>query len=182
MGIPHVLAIPYPAQGHVLPLMELALCLVKSSIKVTFVNTEFDHKRVIESLSGEGNVPDMMHLVSIPDGLESWEDRNDLGKLTKTIFRVMPAKLEALMEKINESETEKITCLITDESMGWALEIAKKMGVKAVAFWPAAAAVLALELNIPKFIDDGIIDSSAFHILFFSILTTKKDSRRIKAM
>ncbi|XP_071926385.1 UDP-glycosyltransferase 83A1-like [Coffea arabica] len=160
MGIPHVLAIPYPAQGHVLPLMELALRLVKNGIKVTFVNTEFDHKRVIESLSGEENVPDMMHLVSVPDGLESWEDRNDLGKLTKTIFRVMPAKLEALMEKMNESETDKITCLITDESMGWALEIAKKMGVRAVAFWPAAAAVLALELNIPKLIHDGIIDSS----------------------
>ncbi|XP_071927872.1 UDP-glycosyltransferase 83A1-like [Coffea arabica] len=160
MGIPHVLAIPYPAQGHVLPLMELALRLVKNGIKVTFVNTEFDHKRVIESLSGEENVPDMMHLVSVPDGLESWEDRNDLGKLTKTIFRVMPAKLEALMEKMNESETDKITCLITDESMGWALEIVKKMGVRAVAFWPAAAAVLALELNIPKLIHDGIIDSS----------------------
>ena len=133
-------------------LMELALCLVKSGIKVTFVNTEFDHKPVIESLSGEGNVPDMMHLVSIPDGLESWDDRNDLGKLTKTIFHVM--------EKINESETDKITCLITDESMGWALEIAKKMGVRAVAFWPATAAVSALELNIPKLIHDGIIDSS----------------------
>ncbi|CDP14398.1 unnamed protein product [Coffea canephora] len=35
------------------------------------------------------------------------------------------------------------------------------MGVRAVAFWPAAAAVSALELNIPKLIHDGIIDSSA---------------------
>ena len=160
MGSPHVLAIPYPAQGHVLPLMELALCLVKHGIKVTFVNTEFDHKRVIESLSGEENVPDMMHLVSVPDGLESWEDRNDAGKLMKAIFRVMPAKLEALIEKINQSESDKITCIIADEFLGLALEVAKKMGVRAVAFWPAAAAVYALKLNIPKLIDDGIIDSS----------------------
>ncbi|XP_027153912.1 UDP-glycosyltransferase 83A1-like [Coffea eugenioides] len=160
MGSPHVLAIPYPAQGHVLPLMELALCLVKHGIKVTFVNTEFDHKRVIESLSGEENVPDMMHLVSIPDGLESWEDRNDAGKLMKAIFCVMPAKLEALIEKINQSESDKITCIIADEFLGLALEVAKKMGVRAVAFWPAAAAVYAQKLNIPKLIDDGIIDSS----------------------
>ncbi|XP_027100805.2 UDP-glycosyltransferase 83A1-like [Coffea arabica] len=160
MGSPHVLAIPYPAQGHVLPLMELALCLVKHGIKVTFVNTEFDHKRVIESLSGEENVPDMMHLVSVPDGLESWEDRNDAGKLMKAIFRVMPAKLEALIEKINQSESDKITCLIADENVGWALEVAKKMKVRTVAFWPAAAAQIALKLNIPKLIDDGIIDSS----------------------
>lgn len=62
--------------------MELALCLVKHGIRVTFVNTEFDHKRVIKSLSEESNVPDMMQLMSIPDGLESWDDRKDLGKLT----------------------------------------------------------------------------------------------------
>ncbi|CDP08524.1 unnamed protein product [Coffea canephora] len=48
---PHVLAIPYPAQGHVLPLMELALCLVRQGIRVTLVNTEFNHKRVTKSLS-----------------------------------------------------------------------------------------------------------------------------------
>ncbi|XP_027098585.1 UDP-glycosyltransferase 83A1-like [Coffea arabica] len=160
MGSPHVLAVPYPAQGHVRPLMELAVCLVKHGIKVTFVNTEFDHKRVIESLSGEENVPDMMHLVSIPDGLESWEDRNDAAKLMKAIFRVMPAKLEAVIEKTNQSESDKITCIIADEFLGLALEVAKKMGVRAASFSPAAAALYALKLNIPKLIDDGIIDSS----------------------
>ncbi|XP_071928620.1 UDP-glycosyltransferase 83A1-like isoform X1 [Coffea arabica] len=160
MGSPHVLAVPYPAQGHVLPLMELALCLVKHGIKVTFVYTEFDHKRVIESLSGEENVPDMMHLVSIPDGLESWEDRNDAAKSMKAIFRVIPVKLEALIEKINQSESDKVTCIIVDEFLGLALEVAKKMGVRAVSFSPAAAALYALKLNIPKLIDDGIIDSS----------------------
>ncbi|KAL3525862.1 hypothetical protein ACH5RR_014234 [Cinchona calisaya] len=158
MENPHVLAIPYPAQGHVLPLMDLALCLVRHGIRVTFVNSEFDHKRVTESLSGEENVvPDRMQLVSIPDGLESWEDRNDLGKLTLSIFEVMPGNLEALIQKINQSDSDKVTCIVADESMGWALEIAKKMGIGAVAFWPASATQLAQKFSIPKLIDDGII-------------------------
>ncbi|XP_027107406.1 UDP-glycosyltransferase 83A1 [Coffea arabica] len=157
---PHVLAIPYPAQGHVLPLMELALCLVRQGIRVTFVNSEFDHKRVTKSLSQEDNVPAMMQLVSIPDGLESWEDRNDLIKLTLSVYQVMPANLECLIKSINQSDSDKITCIIADETMGWALEIAKKMRIKAVDFWPASASVLAQIFGIPKLMDDGIISST----------------------
>ncbi|KAL3525863.1 hypothetical protein ACH5RR_014235, partial [Cinchona calisaya] len=160
MGSPHVIAIPYPAQGHVIPLMELALCLANQGIRVTFVNTEFDHERIIKSLSKEQNVSDMMQLVSIPDGSETWNDRKDAGKLILSIIQVMPGKMESLIEKINQSENDQITCLIADESMGWALEIAKKMGIRAAAFWPVAASVLALKLSIPKLIDDGIIDTT----------------------
>ncbi|KAG4969688.1 hypothetical protein JHK85_036109 [Glycine max] len=47
MGIPTVLALPYPAQGHVNPLMTLSQKLVEHGCKVFFVNTDFDHKRVI---------------------------------------------------------------------------------------------------------------------------------------
>ncbi|KAA8547920.1 hypothetical protein F0562_004349 [Nyssa sinensis] len=116
MGNPHVLAIPYPAQGHVIPLMELAQCLVKHSFKVTFVNTEFNHKRVMNALSDKDSVGDQIHLVSIPDGLEPWEDRNDLGKLSEAIFQVMPGKLEELIEKINGSGSDNISCIIADET------------------------------------------------------------------
>ncbi|XP_059643427.1 UDP-glycosyltransferase 83A1-like [Cornus florida] len=159
MGNPHVLAIPYPAQGHVIPLMELAQCLVKHGFRVTFVNTEFNHKRVMNALSEKNNIGDQIHLVSIPDGIELSEDRNDLGKLSEAIFQVMPGKLEELIENINGSDNDKITCIISDESMGWALEVAEKMGIKGAVFWPAAAALLALIFRIPKLINDGIVDN-----------------------
>ena len=38
-------------------------------------------------------------------------------------------------------------------------EVAEKMGIKSVAFWPAGLATLALTLWIPKLIEDGIIDT-----------------------
>lgn len=156
MSTPHVLAIPFPAQGHVIPLMELALCLVRQGIKVTFVNTEFNHKRVTKSLSEADNIPELMHLISMPDGLESWEDRNDLIILSQAILQVMPVKLQSLIEEMNQSESEKVTCLIADYSMGWALEVAELKKIRGVAFWPAAAALLAQIFSIPKLIDDGI--------------------------
>ncbi|CAL5367649.1 unnamed protein product [Camellia sinensis] len=159
MGKPHVLVIPYPAQGHVIPILELAQCLVTHSIEVTFVNTEFNHKRVMNALSDKHKVGGHIHLVSIPDGMESWEDRNDLGKLTSSICQVMPGKLEELIERINGSNDNKVTCIIADESVGWALEVAEKMQITRAAFWPAAAALLALAFSVPKMIEDGIINN-----------------------
>lgn len=160
MGSPHVIAIPYPAQGHVIPLMEASLWLVKNGIKVTFLNSEFNHKRVVKSLQESEKIGGVINMVCIPDGLEPWEDRNDLGKLTLGISRVMPGELEALIQRINESEVDKITCVLADWGMGWALEVAEAIGLRKKAFfWPAAAAVLALSFNIPKLVDDGVIDS-----------------------
>ncbi|CAK9162986.1 unnamed protein product [Ilex paraguariensis] len=159
MSHPHVIVIPYPAQGHVIPFMEVALTLANQGFKVTFVNTEFNHKRVIKALSEKDDVHNLVHLVSVPDGLEPFEDRNDLLKLTEKTTEVMPGKLQELIEKINESDDDEIACLIADGSMGWALEVADKMGIKRAIFWTAAAAQLALVLSIPKLIDDGIINN-----------------------
>ncbi|WOH16286.1 hypothetical protein DCAR_0935836 [Daucus carota subsp. sativus] len=153
MGNPHVLAIPYPYQGHVLPLMELSLKLVDHGVKITFVNTEFIHNHVL------------INLVSIPDGMEPWEDRNDIGKLTESILRVMPGELEQLVKYINQNDVNESTCIIADESLGWALEVAERLKIKRAAFWPASAAVRALIFSIPKLIQDGVVDNNDGTIL-----------------
>ncbi|KAF5957553.1 hypothetical protein HYC85_004778 [Camellia sinensis] len=106
------------------------------------------------------NIEDHIHLVSIPDGLEPWEDRNEVGKLTESIFHVMPGKLEELIENINGSDKDKITCIVADELLGWALEVAEKMQIKRAAFWSTAAALLALGFRIPELLDDGTINNN----------------------
>ncbi|XP_041002788.1 UDP-glycosyltransferase 83A1-like [Juglans microcarpa x Juglans regia] len=156
---PHILAIPYPAQGHVIPLMEFSLRLAKHGFKVTFVNTEYNHKRVVSALAEKKHLENQIHLVSIPDGMDLSEDRNELGKLSEAILRVMPGKLKELIEDINRLKGDNITCVIADFSMGWALDVAEKMKIQRAAFWPASSAVLALILRIPKLIDSGIINN-----------------------
>lgn len=90
--------------------------------------------------------------------MESSEKRNKPGKSSEIVLKVMPKKVEELIECINEIEDEKITCVVADQSIGWALEIAEKRGISRVAFRPASAAQLVLGLSIPKLIDNGIID------------------------
>ncbi|KAK6129168.1 hypothetical protein DH2020_037100 [Rehmannia glutinosa] len=161
MGKPHVIVIPYPAQGRVLPLLEFSQCLANHDIKVTFVNTEFNHEKVVKSLSDSDNVTELVNMVSIKDGMEPGDDRNDFGKLTEAMDRVMPGELESLIEKINTKEgDDKITCVIADGLLGWAVEVAAKIGVKKASFWPAAALTVISLLNIPKLVSDGIVDSN----------------------
>ncbi|KAL5739190.1 hypothetical protein ACOSQ2_028370 [Xanthoceras sorbifolium] len=154
----HILAIPYPAQGHVIPLLEFSECLVKHGCKVTFVNTEYNHNRVVNVLQENNCISDQIHLVSLPDGMEPLEDRNEVGKLTESMYRTMPGKLQELIKKIN-SEGDKVDCVIGDGSLGWVMEVAKKMNIRRAAFWPAATALLAISFSVPKMIDDGIINN-----------------------
>ncbi|CAH1413201.1 unnamed protein product [Lactuca virosa] len=159
MAKPHVVVIPYPAQGHVIPIMELAQRLVKQGIKVTFVNTDVTHKLVTSNSFDKNGFGGLMQMVSIPDGLEPWEDRTDLCKLSKSILRTMPHKLEELIETINEDTSSKVTCIIADGFMGWAIRVAKKMGISRAAFWPASVCTLASVISYQKLIDDGIINA-----------------------
>ncbi|GAY61346.1 hypothetical protein CUMW_209260, partial [Citrus unshiu] len=159
MSNPHVLVIPAPAQGHVIPLLEFSQCLANHGVRVTFVNSEYNHQRVLKSLEGKNNLEEKIRLVSIPDGMEPWEDRNELGNKLKKILQVMPGKLEELIEEINEKEDEKIDCFIADAYMGWTMRIAEKMKLRRGVVWPSSAASVALCFRIPKLIDDGIISS-----------------------
>ena len=173
MSTSHILAIPYPAQGHVMPMMELAQKIAKQGLKVTFVNTDFVHNQVTNALSKNDDFGDGIHLVTIPDGLESWEDRKDLAKLTTAMHRVMPGKLKELIMNINGAEDDdKITCVIADVTVGWALEIADKLNIMPVAFWPAAAAQLAVLFSLPKLIENGIVqnDGESWCQLFVTCL------------
>ncbi|XP_074562212.1 UDP-glycosyltransferase 83A1-like [Curcuma longa] len=157
MGLPHVLALPFPAQGHVIPLMELCYCLVDHGCKVTFVNTEVNHKRVIAALSAESTVH-QVDLVSVPDGVEAEEDRNDLARLTEAILNTMPRCLEDLIEKSNET-ADPMTCMLVDKGMGWALEVGRKKGLRSAAFYPASAQMAATLLSLPELISRGVIDA-----------------------
>ena len=64
----------------------------------------------------------------------------------------MPGYLEELVGRTEASGGTKISWLVADEAMGWAFEVAKKLGIRAAAFWPGSAAFLDTTLRIPQMI------------------------------
>ncbi|KAG8098203.1 hypothetical protein GUJ93_ZPchr0013g34482 [Zizania palustris] len=151
---PHVMVLPFPAQGHVIPLMELSHRLVEKGFKIDFVNTEFNHDHIFKVLADKGAIPGGLHMLSIPDGLGPADDHTDIGKLVQ----VLPAAMFSLLEKMIRSK--KIKWVIADVSMSWALELANTVGVRIVLFSTYSAAVFALRMNLPKLIEDGVLDET----------------------
>ncbi|PIA63030.1 hypothetical protein AQUCO_00200806v1 [Aquilegia coerulea] len=159
MKTPHAIVVPYPVQGHVIPHMELSHHLVERGFKITFVNTEFNHKRIVATLQNNQN-ESQINLVTISDGLTD-EDRNDIGKLTEALISVFPIEVEAVIKGINGSnDNDDITCIISD--IGWLLAVVgENIGIQTATFWTMGAGILALVSNITKLIETGIINPDA---------------------
>lgn len=154
----HVLAVPYPAQGHLIPMMELVQGLTTGGIKVTIVVTELIHRRISKSANGGGESdPDLVKFAVIPDGMEPSDDRGNVGRTLDAMAESVPAQVEALIQKIN-GEDDEIACLIVDYALVWPVNLARRLKIKRSAFMTAPIALLAINESIPKLIDEGVID------------------------
>ncbi|KAF5191798.1 Udp-glycosyltransferase 83a1 [Thalictrum thalictroides] len=157
----HILVVPLPAQGHVMPLMEFSNQLLNRGLKVTFVNMESIHNKVTSKLQDhpkEDNEDSRIHLLSIP------ERDQDRGKYMEYLLETMSLHLEELIKKFNESDGEKIDYIIADAFVGNLLEVAKKFNINGAAFFPASLGYLALMLHFSKLIEAGNIDEKAYNI------------------
>ncbi|KAL2335445.1 hypothetical protein Fmac_016658 [Flemingia macrophylla] len=165
MSVPTVLVLPFPAQGHVNPMVILSEKLVEQGCNVIFVNTEFNHKRVMSSMVEQQHSLDksQIKLVSFPDGLGPDDDRNN-EKLCDAVLSSMPTSLEKLIEDIHLEGENKISFLVADFFMAWAMDVAAKFGIKGAIFCPCSAAVFAAAYSIPKLLHDGILNSDGLMI------------------
>ncbi|KAG2535127.1 hypothetical protein PVAP13_9NG048700 [Panicum virgatum] len=156
---PRVLMLPFPAQGHVMPLLELSHRLADHGVEVYFVNTDLNHARIIRAMEGGGDQAGArppaaagIHMVSFPDGMAPDADRSNIGKLAESLAAAM---LDHLEEPIRSKE---IRWMVVDVPMVWALELAAAAGVRVALFPAFSAAVFALMTHAPKMIEDGILD------------------------
>nr|ASK39404.1 UDP-glycosyltransferase [Ginkgo biloba] len=166
---PHAVLVPFPAQGHINPMMQLAQKLVEDGFIVTFVNTDFNHARIFQAnnmaksglSTDEVEICHNIRLVSISDGLAPQDSRTDFAKLTNSMENCMGHSFHKLIEEINEKEQHNVTCLIVDINVAcWSLDIAKQYHIPSAAICPASAATYATFYNIPNLVSAGLLPSN----------------------
>ncbi|XVF50008.1 hypothetical protein PTKIN_Ptkin04bG0061000 [Pterospermum kingtungense] len=154
-GKSHVLVIPIAAQGHVSSLVKLSLQIAAHGVKVTFVNSESTHEKIMASMPAKHDDEDES-LLSFASIAEVSELENEESKR-----KVKTDQLKKLIEKINQkygtNNEQIISCVIADISAGWALEVAKNMGIEGVGVHTAGPAGLALSLRVQQLIEAGIL-------------------------
>ncbi|KAK9138979.1 hypothetical protein Sjap_009573 [Stephania japonica] len=136
----HVVVLPFPAQGHINPAVQLAKCLASKGLKVTVATT----LSVAKSLQTEGG--GSLAFESFSDGCE--ED----GGVAKVLgierylerFESYGSKnLGALIEKYNGSDYP-VNCLVYDSGITWALHLAKRLGILGASLFTQTCAVSAI--------------------------------------
>jgi hypothetical protein len=166
---PHAVCLPFPAQGHVTPMMRLAKLLHSRGFHITFVHTEFNHMRLIRSKGPDyiKGLPDF-RFETIPDGLPP-SDRDatqDVPALCDSTRKNCLAPFKELVIKLNStSQVPQVTCIVSDAVMGFGREAGKELGIPEVQFWPASACGFMAGLNFDELIKRGIIPFKGTYVI-----------------
>lgn len=162
---PHAVLIPVPAQGHVNPMFKLAKLLHRRGFHITFVNTDFNHRRLLRS-RGASSLQGLstFQFASIPDGLPpSDEDATqDPVQLALAINTKFLAPFRELVQRLNDSASNDytcppVTCIVSDAVLRFTLEVAEELGIPNVQFWtPSACGVLSYAYTL-KLIENGLV-------------------------
>ncbi|KAK9286785.1 hypothetical protein L1049_015190 [Liquidambar formosana] len=149
-GNPHAVCIPYPAQGHINPMFKLAKLLHHRGFHITFVNTEYNHQRLLKSRgpSSLDGLPDFQ-FKTIPDGLppSDADATQDIPSLCESTSKNCSLPFRNLIHKLNDTSTSNVppvSCIISDGVMTFTLNAAEEFGIPLVFFWtPSACGCLA---------------------------------------
>ncbi|GLJ48521.1 hypothetical protein SUGI_1023780 [Cryptomeria japonica] len=160
---PHALLVPFPLQGHINPMMQLAKKLVSDGFIVTFVNNESNHYLIMKAKkkmeSTDANKEEI-RMVSLPNNLPPEVPQDDVLKLLDLSNQTLACSLRKLIQDINEKEAHKVTCLIFDLAVFFIKEVAKHFDIPYAIFSPVSVATAATCHMPSRLISSGILSSN----------------------
>ncbi|CAI9099993.1 OLC1v1036902C1 [Oldenlandia corymbosa var. corymbosa] len=160
---PHAVCIPAPSQGHITPMLQLAKILHHRGFYITFVNTEYNHRRLLKSRGPNSldGLPDFK-FESIPDGLPSSDadSTQDIKSLCEAMSKHFIVPYSALLSKLQYSaspDVPPVSCLVSDSVMTFTNEAAEQFGLPNVFLWTASACGLLGFNQFRPLIEKGYI-------------------------
>lgn len=132
----HVLALPYPGQGHINPLLQFSKRLVSKGFKATLATTLFIHNTMQPQSSSS------LQFDTISDGYDEggFAQAESIHAYLNRMETIGSKTLADLIIK-NKNTENPIDCIIYDPFLPWALEVAKKFGIYGAAFFTQTCAV-----------------------------------------
>ncbi|GMH07222.1 hypothetical protein Nepgr_009062 [Nepenthes gracilis] len=164
---PHVVCIPYPAQGHISPMMKLAKLLHFNGFHITFVNTEHNHRRFLKSRGAAAlNGLPSFRFETITDGLPPSDPNatQHIPTLSSSVRRNCLEPFKELLSKLREDAATSlpdapppVSWIVSDCAMIFAIDVSKELGIPLVLLWTASACAFMGYSQYRRLIDEGII-------------------------
>ncbi|XP_068647390.1 UDP-glycosyltransferase 82A1-like [Aristolochia californica] len=150
-GMPRIILVPYPAQGHVTPLLQLASSFHVHGLQPLVVLPDFIYGRIVSKIgAASGGVV----FVSLPSGLGPDEPK-DFFNIGYAMEHHMPSHFEDVL--LSHGNDGRVVCVVVDLLASWAIDVARRCGIPAAGFWPAMVATYHLIRAIPDLIRIGLI-------------------------
>ncbi|KAF3445089.1 hypothetical protein FNV43_RR14782 [Rhamnella rubrinervis] len=146
-----IILVPYPAQGHVTPMLKLATTFLTRGFQPVMVTQEAVHRQVMSRM--DCNILCM----PIPDGADEQKPQ-DFFAIEAAMENNMPGHLERLVGEVEEEG--EVVCMVVDLLASWAIGVANRRGIPAAGFWPAMLATYRLISSIPGMVRTGIISDT----------------------
>ncbi|KAL0927169.1 hypothetical protein M5K25_001332 [Dendrobium thyrsiflorum] len=155
---PHLLLIPYPLQGHIIPAVHLSLKLAAAGFSITFVNTEAVHHRLLTNGAAHGDIFtgaradgfDIRYKL-VSDGLPVSFDRSLYhDEFMEKLLHGLHRNVEALARRL-----PALTGLIADTFFVWPATLARSLGIPYVSFWTEPALVFSLYYHMDLLRENG---------------------------
>ncbi|GLJ08472.1 hypothetical protein SUGI_0089370 [Cryptomeria japonica] len=154
----HAVMVPFPVQGTINPLINLAHLLSSRGVFITFVNTEWSHKCMAKAAHNDDELStSTFKFLTIPDGLPPDHGRLSNSAEYATAVQNLGPVLEYHLLRSLSDETPPYTCIITETFMSCTYEVANKMGLPRVIFWTMCAASSIAQCNANLLLSNGHI-------------------------
>uniref|UniRef100_A0A453MQZ6 Glycosyltransferase n=1 Tax=Aegilops tauschii subsp. strangulata TaxID=200361 RepID=A0A453MQZ6_AEGTS len=140
----HAVCLPAAAQGHIIPMLDVAKMLHARGFHVTFVNTEYNHARLVRArgAAAVAGVPGF-RFATIPDGLppSDGDVTQDVTSLCKSLTETCLGPFRRLLAELSDPATghPPVTCVVADIIMDFSMEAAGELGLPYVQLWTSSA-------------------------------------------
>ena len=131
----HVLAVPYPTQGHITPICQFCKRLISKGLETTLTLTTF----VFNSIKPDPSSP--ISIANISDGYDQGcESPYTIHEYLQN-FKTFGSRTIADIIRKHQTSDNPITCMVYDAFIPWALDVAREFGIAAAPFFTQSCAV-----------------------------------------
>ncbi|KAH7516153.1 hypothetical protein FEM48_Zijuj10G0105000 [Ziziphus jujuba var. spinosa] len=139
-GKPHILVFPFPAQGHLPPLLDLTHQLSLKDLTITILITPKNLPSLTPLLSLHPNIQTLIlpfpSHPKVPPGVENVKDLGNHG--TVPVICAMANLQEPIIQWF-ESHPNPPVAILSDFFLGWTLQLAKRIKVPRFTFFSSGA-------------------------------------------
>ncbi|KMT19832.1 hypothetical protein BVRB_1g008830 isoform A [Beta vulgaris subsp. vulgaris] len=159
----HAVCVPFPAQGHISPMLNLAKLLHSKGFHITFVNTEFNHRRLLRS-RGPNSLDGLssFRFEAIPDGIPPSDPNatQDVPSMFHAVLYNCLDPFKKLLQRLNDPSagSPPVTFILSDCIMPFTLDAARDLGdLPVILLWTASACGFLAYAQYRLLLDKGIV-------------------------